>query len=131
MMASIATATSKGQVTLPCGGRSRSKPATRLLADAEAAVLTDVIVAEAVCVLSSVYGVGRPDLARALRSLLAMSSVLAEHDQIVRRSLHLCEAKRMDVADASSRLRHRCSATTYWMVAKRSVWRPACQRRSR
>jgi predicted nucleic acid-binding protein len=74
--------------------------ASHLLRAADALVLTDVIAAETVYVLQSVYKASRPTIAMALRALLALPSVHAEHEAIVLRGLDLYELERMDFTDA-------------------------------
>lgn len=74
--------------------------ASRFLAQADALVLTDVIAAETVHVLESVYRAPRDTIATAMRALLALRSVTAERPRVLRRSLDLYETARMDYTDA-------------------------------
>ena len=78
----------------------QGRAATRFLADAASLLLTDVVAAETVYVLQSVYKTPRPVIAAALRALLSMKSVSSERGQVVRRGLDLYEAERMDFTDA-------------------------------
>jgi len=78
----------------------QGQAASRYLADATSLLLTDVIAAETVYVLQSVYRASRETIATALRALLGMKSVATEHASILQRSLDLYENKRMDFADA-------------------------------
>jgi len=78
----------------------QGKAASRLLASADSLFLTDVIAAETVHVLQSVYKAPPQTIAAALRALLAMRSVTAEHSQVLRRSIDLYETHHMDFTDA-------------------------------
>jgi len=78
----------------------QGQAASRYLADAKSLLLTDVIAAETVYVLQSVYRASRKTIATALRALLGMKSVTTEHASILQRSLDLYENKHMDFADA-------------------------------
>jgi len=74
--------------------------ATRYLATAESLVLTDVIVAETVHVLHSVYRAPPATIARSLRALLAMRSVALENRSVVQRTVDLYEIDGMDFTNA-------------------------------
>ena len=62
--------------------------------------MTDVIVAETVYVLESVYKASRETIVTALRAMFSMRSITVERAQIVQRGIDLYEAQRMDFADA-------------------------------
>jgi predicted nucleic-acid-binding protein len=74
--------------------------AKRYLESATDLVLTELVVAESVYVLGSVYGVPRPDIARMMRAAIALPNVLTEHDGAVLRALELFETGRLDFAEA-------------------------------
>lgn len=78
----------------------QGQAASRFLADAQALLLTDMIVAETVHVLQSVYKAPRETIATAVRALLSMRSVSMERAQVVLRSLDLYEVGHMDFTDA-------------------------------
>jgi len=78
----------------------QGKAASRFLAAAKDLVLTDVIVAETVYVLESVYKAPRAVVATAVQALVAMRNVSAEHRQIIERGIDLYATERMDFADA-------------------------------
>jgi len=78
----------------------QGQAASRFLADSASLVLTDVVAAETVYVLQSVYKTPRPVIATALRALVAMRTVTAERPQIIRRSIDLFELQGMDFTDA-------------------------------
>ena len=79
---------------------AQGQAATRLLASAESLFLADVIVAETVHVLQSVYKTPRKTVAVAISALTSMRSVVVEHGQVVRRSIDLYEREGMDFTDA-------------------------------
>ena len=75
--------------------------AQRFLAGADELVLTDVVLAEVVYVLESFYGVGRRELAAAVRALLALRSIVTvTHTATLYRTVQLYETLRLDFADA-------------------------------
>ena len=78
----------------------QAEAATRFLAGADQLVLTDVIAAETVYVLDSVYGASRRQIATALRALIAMDAVETEHPSVLLRSIDLYQGANMDFADA-------------------------------
>jgi len=78
----------------------QGQAATLLLKQTSDLVLLDVIAAEIVYVLESVYKMPREAVATALRALLSMRSVSAERGQVVKRSLDLYELERMHYTDA-------------------------------
>lgn len=74
--------------------------ATRYLKSATDLVLTELVVAESVYVLSSVYRVARPDVARMMRAAITLPNVLTAHEGAVLRALELFETGRLDFAEA-------------------------------
>jgi predicted nucleic-acid-binding protein len=74
--------------------------ASRFLAKADALLVTDVIVAETVHVLHSVYQASVETIATSLRALISMRSVELERGQVIRRTLDLYETAGMDFTDA-------------------------------
>jgi predicted nucleic acid-binding protein len=74
--------------------------ATRYLASAEVLYVADLIVAEAVCVLESFYKAPRAQVADAMRSLVAMSSVVTVDPSLLLRALEVYESDRLDFAEA-------------------------------
>jgi predicted nucleic-acid-binding protein len=73
--------------------------ATRFLATETELVLADVVLAECVYVLQSVYEVDRPRIAELMRAALAMPSVLAD-TYLFLRALEVYELERLDFAEA-------------------------------
>ena len=78
---------------------TQGQAASRFLGSAESLLLTDVIAAETVHVLESVYRAPRQTIAAALRALLAMRTVTAERLQVVMRAVELYESERMDFTE--------------------------------
>ncbi|HEX5711988.1 MAG TPA: PIN domain-containing protein [Solirubrobacterales bacterium] len=76
-----------------------AKRATRLLASAPELVLADLVVAECVYVLESFYEVPRNRVAELMRAALAMPSVVADAELLLR-ALEVYELERLDFADA-------------------------------
>ena len=74
--------------------------ATRFLAESKAILLTDLIVAELVYVLESVYGAPRPQIARAVRSILAFEEIRAVDVELLLRAVEVYEVDRLDFAEA-------------------------------
>lgn len=75
--------------------------ATDFLADAYRPVLTDVVLAECVYVLESVYGVDRWRVAELMRSALDLvSRRFYVHDDVQMRSLEIYELTGLSYADA-------------------------------
>lgn len=79
---------------------AQGRAASDFFATADSLLLTDVIVAETVYVLQSVYHASRTMIAESLRALLSLKSVAPEHGHIILRTLDLYELDRMDFADA-------------------------------
>lgn len=76
-----------------------ARRATKFLASAEHLVLVDLVVAECVYVLESFYEVPRPRVAELMRAALAMPTVSADSDLLLR-ALELYEIERLDFAEA-------------------------------
>ncbi|MGH9107588.1 MAG: PIN domain-containing protein [Acidimicrobiales bacterium] len=74
--------------------------ATRFLADAEDLLLPDLIAAEVVYVLESFYEVGRPQVAEALRAVIAFDAVRVVDPELLLRAVEVYEVDRLDFADA-------------------------------
>ncbi|MGH2734894.1 MAG: PIN domain-containing protein [Actinomycetota bacterium] len=74
--------------------------ASALLRDSERLILTDLVAAEVVYVLESFYERPRPEVAGALRSLLAVPSIAVFDHDLLLRSLELYEKFRLDFAEA-------------------------------
>jgi predicted nucleic acid-binding protein len=62
--------------------------------------LTDLVVAETIYVLESFYEVPRPRVADAIRSLLALVSMIVVDRGLLLRAVELYETARLDFADA-------------------------------
>lgn len=76
-----------------------AKRATRLLATASELILADLVVAECVYVLESFYEVPRARVAALMRAALAMPTVSADTDLLLR-ALEIYEIHRLDFAEA-------------------------------
>lgn len=76
-----------------------ARRATRFLATETELVLTDVVLAECVYVLQSVYEVDRPRIAEMMRAALAMPTVSAD-THLFLRALEVYELDRIDFAEA-------------------------------
>ncbi len=74
--------------------------ASRFLAESEAILLPDLIVAELVYVLESAYETPRPQIARAVRSILAFGEVRAVDVELLLRAVEVYEVDRLDFAEA-------------------------------
>ncbi len=77
-----------------------ARRATAYLAAASELLLTDLVLAETVFVLESFYEVERVELASAMRSLLAMESVVVLNASLLLRALEVYELDRLDFAEA-------------------------------
>lgn len=62
--------------------------------------LTDLVVAETVYVLESFYETPRPQVAAAVRSLLALDSVISVDSALLLRAIEVYEVERLDFAEA-------------------------------
>jgi predicted nucleic acid-binding protein len=75
--------------------------ATRFLADAEELLLlSDLIAAEVVYVLESFYEIGRPEVAQALRAVIAFDAVRVVDPELLLRAVEVYELDHLDFADA-------------------------------
>jgi predicted nucleic acid-binding protein len=74
--------------------------ATRYLRRERQLLLTDLIVAETVFVLSSYYEAPREQVAESIRSLLALASVATVDQALLLRAVEVYEADRLDFAEA-------------------------------
>jgi len=74
--------------------------ATQYLRVERELLLADLIVAEAVYVLESFYELPRPQVAEALRSLLAFDAVTCVDGALLLRALEAYELDRLDFAEA-------------------------------
>ena len=79
-----------------------ARRATRFLADASPGELlvADLVLAEVVYVLESVYGVGRADVADAARAILTFPAVTTSDPELLLRAVEVYEIDRLDFADA-------------------------------
>lgn len=76
-----------------------ARRATRFLATTSELVLVDLVVAECVYALESFYEVPRTRVAELMRAALAMPTVLADTDLLLR-ALEVYELERLDFAEA-------------------------------
>ena len=76
-----------------------ARRATRFLATETELVLADVVLAECVYVLQSVYEVDRSRIAEMMRAALAMPTVSAD-THLILRALEVYELDRLDFAEA-------------------------------
>jgi predicted nucleic acid-binding protein len=74
--------------------------ASRFLAESDTILLPDLIVAELVYVLESVYEAPRPQIARAVRSILAFGEIHAVDAELLLRAVEVYEVDRLDFAEA-------------------------------
>ena len=74
--------------------------ATAFLAGANELLLADLIVAETIYVLESFYQAPRSQVADAMRSLLAMDSVVTVDPSLLLRAVEVYEMDRLDFAEA-------------------------------
>jgi predicted nucleic acid-binding protein len=79
---------------------SQARRATEFLRAGHQLLLTDVVLAEVVYVLDSVYGFPRSRVAEACRSLLALRGVAVIDAAVLLRALELYESARLDFAEA-------------------------------
>ena len=77
-----------------------ARRASRCLRGARALLLPDLVVAETAYVLGKVYGAPRTEVARALRSVLALPSVHSPDRDVLLRSIEVYEKHGLDFADA-------------------------------
>jgi predicted nucleic-acid-binding protein len=74
--------------------------ATPFILTAEALLLTDLIVAELVYVLESVYETRREEVARVLRAVLGYPAIGVADEDLLRRAVEIYEFDRLDFAEA-------------------------------
>ena len=77
-----------------------ARRATAFLASEEELLVPDLVVAEAIYVLESVYEVPRDQVAEAVRSLLAHPSISCVDPAMLLRALEVYELDRLDFAEA-------------------------------
>jgi len=74
--------------------------ATRFLATQNNLFLVDLVVAETVYVLESFYEAPRPQVAEAIRSLIAFDSIVCVDPALLLRAVEVYEVDRLDFAEA-------------------------------
>lgn len=74
--------------------------ATAFLATADELLLADLIVAETIYVLESFYKAPRPQIADAMRSLVAMDAIVTIDPALLLRAVEVYEVDRIDFAEA-------------------------------
>lgn len=74
--------------------------ASRFLADSEVLLLSDLVVAEIVHVLDSVYQAARPEIAGALRAILAFERFRTVGADLLQRAVEVYEFDRLDFPEA-------------------------------
>ena len=77
-----------------------ARRATRFLASEGELLLVDLVVAETVYVLESFYEAPRPQVADAIRSLLAFDPITCLDPALLLRALEVYEVDRLDFAEA-------------------------------
>jgi predicted nucleic acid-binding protein len=76
--------------------------ATAYLGSASELLLTDLVVAETIYVLESFYKTPRPQVAEAMRSLIAFGSIITVDPALLLRAVEIYETDRLDFAEAYS-----------------------------
>ena len=74
--------------------------ATAFLGREQELLLADLVLAETVYVLESFYNAPRPQVAEAMRALLALRSVVTVDPALLLRALEVYEVDRLDFAEA-------------------------------
>lgn len=74
--------------------------ATAFLSTADELLLADLIVAETIYVLESFYKAPRPQIADAMRSLVAMDTIVTIDPALLLRAVEVYEVDRIDFAEA-------------------------------
>ena len=74
--------------------------ARRILSSGEPLYLVDLVVAELAYVLESYYRAPRPQVAEAIRSLVAQPSIVTDDPAMLLRAVEVYEVHRIDFADA-------------------------------
>lgn len=80
--------------------RDQAGRATLLLSTADSLQLSDVVFAETIYVLQSVYRASRERIAAAMRGTLGFTSIEVENRSLLVRALDVYERHRVDFADA-------------------------------
>lgn len=78
----------------------QANKARALLESGEQLTLTDVVCAELVFVLESVYDMPRNEVAVLIRSILGFPSILTEHAAVLYRAVELYETHKLHFAEA-------------------------------
>jgi predicted nucleic acid-binding protein len=78
----------------------QAQQATRFLRGGEKLVVVDLVVAEVVYVLESVYQVGRARVAELVRAILGFSAVAVPDEALLLRTLEIYEEYRIHFAEA-------------------------------
>jgi predicted nucleic-acid-binding protein len=78
----------------------QARKATALLQDREQLFLTDVVCAELVFVLESVYKLPRPSIAVLVRSLLSLPTISAPSRDLLMKAIEFYEEERLHFAEA-------------------------------
>ena len=79
---------------------AQARLATRYLEQADELLLSDLILAEVAYVLQSFYEVDRPEVAEALRAILASRAIRVVDSALLMRTIELYELHRLGFADA-------------------------------
>lgn len=79
---------------------AQGKRATTFLSCSHELVLADVVIAEAIFVLESLYGRRPAEIALLVRSMLALPSIMVVDLDLILRALQHYESARVDFADA-------------------------------
>jgi predicted nucleic-acid-binding protein len=74
--------------------------ATRYLGQVDQLLLADLIVAETVYVLESIYATPRADVAHALRAVVGFRPIRVLDEDLILRAIEIYEVHRVDFADA-------------------------------
>ena len=74
--------------------------ATAFLANADELLLVDLIVAETIYVLESFYKASREEIADAIRSLVAMNTVVTVDPALLLRAVEVYDVERIDFVEA-------------------------------
>ncbi len=80
--------------------RPQAAAARRLLTSGERLLVPDLVLAELMYVLDSVYGRARPEVAVAARAVVAHPTIESEDPAMLLRAIDVYESHRLDFADA-------------------------------
>ena len=80
--------------------KGQAAKATALLLSDEELILVDLVCAELVYVLESVYGLDRKHVAVAARAVLAFPSIAVLNEELLLRAVQLYETQRLHFAEA-------------------------------